>query len=271
VTEKDRPDDPVRSGDALTPLGELQTAFAAHIRDPENQPAPGGVEDRRMKIYRDLFFNNIQTMLAGNFPVLRALYSEPGWLDLVRDFYAHYRCHTPLFTEIAREFLRYLQDFREVREQDPPFLLELAHYEWVEMALELDARELSDIESDPAGDLLEDAPVLSPLAWPLSYRFPVHRISPDFRPQTPPDEPTHILVYRNREDEVKFMQMNNVSRLLLEFLQEDPDRTGLELLNRVAGAIRHPDPEVVIRAGRDLLDDLRNRDVLLGTRRQQTT
>ena len=96
-----------------------------------------------MKIYRDLFFNNIQTMLAGNFPVLRALYSEQDWLALIRAFYAHYRCHTPLFTEIAREFLRYLQDFRETTESDPPFLLELAHYEWVEMALELDDKDLA--------------------------------------------------------------------------------------------------------------------------------
>lgn len=267
MTEKDRPDEPVSPGDAVSPLGELQTVFAAHIRDPENNPAPEGVEDRRMKIYRDLFFNNIQSMLAGNFPVLRAVYTEQGWLALIRDFYAHYRCHTPLFTEIAREFLRYLQDFRETREEDPAFLLELAHYEWVEMALELEERELADKTADPQGNLLAEPPFLSPLAWPLSYRFPVHRISPEFCPESPPDEPTHILVYRNRDHEVKFMQLNSVSRLLLEFLQEDSTSTGLELLNRVAGAIQHPNPEAVIEAGETLLEDLRSRDVLLGTRR----
>ena len=267
MTEKNRPDKTTRPSDTESPLGELQTAFAAHIRDPENEPAPAGVEDRRMKIYRDLFFNNIQTMLAGNFPVLRALHTEQDWLGLIREFYAHYRCHTPLFTEIAREFLRYLQDFRETGEEDPPFLLELAHYEWVEMALELDEKDLAEIATNPEGDLLANPPLLSPLAWPLSYRFPVHRIGPDFRPDAPPDEATHILVYRNREDEVKFMQLNSVSRLLLEFLQEDPASTGLELLNRVAGAIQHPNPATVIEAGGALLEDLRNRDVLLGTRR----
>mgnify|MGYP001820390491 CR=1 FL=1 len=260
MTEKDRPD-------KMSRLGELQTAFAAHIRDPDRQPVPEGVEDRRMKIYRDLFFNNLQSMLAGNFPVLHAIYTEQNWLALIRDFYAHYRCHTPLFTEIAREFLRYLQDFREAQEDDPAFLLELAHYEWVEMALELDEKELADSVANPNGNLLTSPPILSPLAWPLSYRFPVHRISPDFQPSAPPDEPTHILVYRNREDDVKFMQLNSVSRLLLEFLQEDPASTGLELLNRVARTIQHPKPEAVIEAGEALLEDLRNRDILLGTRR----
>jgi hypothetical protein len=35
-----------------------QYEFAAHIRDPEKNAAPPGIEDRRLAIYRDLFFNN---------------------------------------------------------------------------------------------------------------------------------------------------------------------------------------------------------------------
>ena len=38
-------------------------SFAAHIRDPENQAGPAGVEDRRMDIYRQLFFNNISIFI----------------------------------------------------------------------------------------------------------------------------------------------------------------------------------------------------------------
>lgn len=249
-------------------LSQLQTDFAAHIRDPENQPAPAGVEDRRMKIYRDLFFNNIQSMLAGNFPVLRQLHSESDWRDLIRDFYAHYRCQTPLFTEIAREFLRYLQDVREPLNSDLPFLLELAHYEWVELALELEEKELQDFDADPGGDLLSGIPQLSPLAWPLSYRYPVHNITPDHQPSEAPPEPTHLLVYRNRDDEVKFMRLNGVSRLLLSLMQEHPHLSGRELLERVAESIRHPNPESVIQSGAELLGDFRRRDIILGTRRE---
>ena len=50
---------------------DKQYAFAAHIRDPEHRPAPEGIEDRRMAIYRELFFNNIRSLLARNYPVLR--------------------------------------------------------------------------------------------------------------------------------------------------------------------------------------------------------
>ena len=134
------------------------------------------------------------------------------------------------------------------------------------MALSLDERDPLDCMADPEGDLLEGIPVLSPLAWPLSYRYPVHQIKPGYQPDGPPDTPTHILVYRNRRDEVKFMKLNDVSRHLLELLKEHPGATGLELLTQVAATIGHPEPERVIAAGADLLTDLKNKDVLLGTR-----
>jgi hypothetical protein len=240
--------------------------FAAHIRDPENQPPPKGLENRRLAIYRRLFFNNVSSLLAGNFPVLRSLLDDERWRRLVRDFYSEHRCRTPLFPEVAKEFLRYLQDHRGIRPDDPPFLPELAHYEWVELALELDERELDDIAADPDGDLLEGIPVLSPLAWPLSYRFPVHCIRPDHQPDEPPSEATHLLVYRNRSDEVRFMQLNPVTRLLLAQLSDAPGLTGNQHFQRIAGAIDHPEPARLLAAGADVFSELRDRDVLLGTR-----
>lgn len=248
-------------------LHRLQNEFAAHIRDPQRHGKPQGIEDRRMKIYRDLFFNNINSLLASNFPVLRKLLDDGAWNALVRDFYANHRSRTPLFPEIGREFLRYLQDERETREDDPPFLLELAHYEWIELALSLDERSTQDLGAERNGDLLHDTPLLSPLVQVLSYRFPVHRISPDFQPGSAPEQATHLLVYRNRDDEVKFMQLNDVTRLLLEFMQTSPQSSGRDLLEQVASAIGHPDPEKVVSSGAQLLQDLAARDILLGTRR----
>jgi hypothetical protein len=247
-------------------LRTLQMDFAAHIRDPENQAAPADVEDRRMNIYRQLFFNNINKFLASNFPVLRQLYDEKSWQQLARDFYTEHRCQTPLFPELPKEFLRYLQNQRKERPGDPPFLLELAHYEWVELALSMDENEIDDIESNPDGDLMQEVPVLSPLAWPLSFRYPVHQIRPGFEPESPPEKATHILVYRNRSDKVKFMQLNDISRLLLNLLQENRNLTGLELLTEIADSIGHPRPSVVIDSGKKLLQELRSKDVLIGTR-----
>ena len=148
-----------------------------------------------------------------------------------------------------------------------PFLLELAHYEWVELSLELDEREPGDEPVDGDGDLLDGTPVLSPVTRLLSYRFPVHRIGPGFQPAAPPEQPTRLLVYRDASFDVKFMLLNDVSWHLLARIAEAPPLSGRELLAEIAQLLQHPAPERVMSAGADLLEDLRRRGVLLGTRK----
>ena len=246
-------------------LARLQNSFSAHIRDPQSNAAPDGIENRRMAIYRDLFFNNIKSFLAGNFPVLKSLYTDEAWTTLCRDFYRDYRCHTPLFPEIPREFLQYLQDHRN-QPDDPPFMLELAHYEWVELGLALDEASLDDIEVNKNGDLLQGIPVLSPLAWTFTYSYPVHQIRADFQPAKAPGKPTHLLIWRRHDFEIKFMQLNTVSLLLMESMKENTGNTGLELLTGIAEKIKHPNPDVVIEGGKSLLEDLKTKEVIPGTR-----
>ena len=93
-----------------------QYEFAAHIRDPENRPAPSDVEDRRMAIYRELFYNNVEGFIANTFPVLRSLHDEDAWHGMVRDYFSHHRAQTPYFLEIPREFMAWLENERAPRE-----------------------------------------------------------------------------------------------------------------------------------------------------------
>ncbi|MCF7985806.1 MAG: putative DNA-binding domain-containing protein [Thiohalocapsa sp.] len=244
-----------------------QLAFAGHIRDPEHRPAPADIEDRRMAIYRDLFFNNISGLLQTAFPVLYKILGDECWQGLVRDFLVRHRCSTPLFPELAQELLDYLAHEREAHADDPPFMLELAHYEWVELAVGTSEDEADDTLADPAGDLLTGVPLVSPVAWQLSYRYPVHRIGPEYQPSEPDGEPTHLIVYRNRSDGVEFMQINAVTQRLLQLLEAHPDRTGASALQTIAAELAHPDPEKVLAAGQALLEDLRARDIILGSRR----
>ncbi len=245
---------------------ERQHAFAAHIRDPQRVAPPEDVEDRRMRIYRELFYNNVQDFMANSFPVLRELYSDGDWHALIRDYFACHRAHTPLFLQMPQEFLRYLESERGERPEDPPFLWELAHYEWVELALSIDTREIENDGVDAEGDLFTGTPVLSPLAWPLAYRYPVHRIGPEHQPREAPDQPTYLVAYRDRTDDVGFLEMNPVTARLLELFSSEDPGTGAEALRRIAAELGHPKPEVVIEGGLQILADLRSRDVVLGTR-----
>jgi len=256
----------LQSSDSRPEFIKRQYAFAAHIRDPEGAPVPGDVEDRRMGIYRELFYNNVQDFMSNSFPVLRELYGNEQWHLMVRDYFARHRAHTPLFLQMPQEFLRYLEQERDRHPEDPPFLRELAHYEWVELALSIDTREIELAGVDPEGDLLHGVPVLSPLAWPLAYQYPVHRIGPDFRPQEPPQQPTYLVVYRDRDDDVGFLEINPVTARLLAQVSTGDAPTGDTALRQIARELQHPDPETVIRGGLDILQDLRSRDVILGVR-----
>lgn len=242
----------------------LQYAFAAHLRDPQQAPPPAGIEDRRLQIYRDLFYNNIEGFLANAFPVIRRLTDDATWCARVRAFYAQHPCHDPQLHGVASAFVDWLQgDIPGL----PPWLPELAHYEWVELALAVDPAELTPERADPNGDLLDGIPAVSPLAWPLAYRWPVHRISPDHLPDTPPDTPTCLVVYRTRGDEVRFMEVNPVTLRLLEYFSSENPPCGRDALQRIAVALQHPDPAAVVANGADTLRGLRARDIVLGTRR----
>ncbi|MCA1805873.1 MAG: putative DNA-binding domain-containing protein, partial [Xanthomonadaceae bacterium] len=230
-----------------------QYEFAAHIRDPEHHPRPTDVEDRRMAIYRELFFNNVNGFLSSSFPVLRSLLDDDDWTDLARDFFARHQCHTPLFLEIPREFLQYLEQEREARDEDPPFLHELAHYEWLELALAVAEDPEPEAGIDPDGDLLNGQPRLSPLAWAFRYEYPVHRIGPDFQPDAPEPNGVFLLVYRDPDDKVHFLELNPVSARLFSLLRDEPGITGRIALERIASELGHARPEVVTKGGLEVL------------------
>ncbi len=219
-----------------------------------------------MDIYNELFYNNVASFISDGFPVIRSLYSDQDWHALVRDFFVSHHCKTPLFLEIAQEFRQYLESERN-NPQDPPFLKELAHYEWVETAVGIAEEEIDDSHTDINGDLLDGIPVLSPLAMPLQYQFDVQHIKPEYQPDTTPEQPTCIIVYRNRADEVGFMEINPVSLRLVQLIATQPDQTGRQHLQLIAKELNHPKPEVVITGGTETLETLRSKEIILGSRR----
>lgn len=247
---------------------QVQRQFAGHIRDPQGQAAPAGIEDRRMAIYRDLFYRNIEGFISGAFPVLHAILPEAQWHGLVRDFMRHHHCQSPYFLEISQEFIGYLQQ-REAQPDDPVFMLELAHYEWVELALDV-----ADVEPDWAaidanGYLLAGQPVVSPTAWSLAYRYPVHHIGSGWQAEAAAQQPaSYLIVYRNREDVVKFMEINAVTARLLELIGADASLSGRQLLEQLAREIAHDDVSQFIQLGLEILRKLQASGIVLGVRVQ---
>ena len=173
---------------------QRQQQFAARIRDPQGTALPEQIPPERMAIYERLFFNANRSFFDSGFPVLRGVLGEARWQRLVRAFLRDHGSHTPYFLEIGQSFLDWLEDGFGAEAEDPPFLFELAHYERVELALDISQAQLP-------------REGWSPLAWPLAYRWPVQRLCADYRPHQPPSEPTLLLVWRDAGERVRFQQL----------------------------------------------------------------
>lgn len=210
-------------------LRAQQHALTRHLRDPASVEAPAGMDPRRTGVYRRLLFNNVSGLLANGFPVSVALLGESRWNGLMKQFYGTHECQTPLFTGLAAEFVEWL---RNLPDPPHPALAELAHYEWVETALyQMDAEPLRPLAS---GELRDLHLQLSPLAWPLLYHWPVHRLGPAHAPCERPDHPTTLLARRDRDGEVRFSELGILAAQLLHDVAQAPGLPAGTYLHRLA-------------------------------------
>lgn len=248
-----------------TDFQALQREFAAHLRNPDTHPAPAGIEDRRLDIYRNLFFNNVNGFLRQGFPVLHSLLDSDRWQRLARAFFERHASQTPYFLEIPQEFVSFLASGQGSEPDDPPFMLELAHYEWMELVLDASTETFPETGFHPEGDLLRAIPELSPLHEILSYHFPVHKICTEFQPQDALEQPVWLLVYRDRDDCVRFMEINAPTARLLQLIAEHPKDTGKAVVGRLAEEMQFADVAALETFSREILQQMRERDILIGT------
>ena len=219
----------------LAPFQHYQYQFGRYLRDPQ-QPLPSGVAAERGEVYAELLFNNLRNFIDACCPVCRLIVGEPRWTDLIRAFFIGHRCHSPLFRDIPREFVHWLQDDPQHSAHLPPFIPHLAHYEWLELAADVHPGEVA--AARPVAEVLASTLFTNPTLQLGIYPWPVQQISAEFQPLTPDNTPTCLAVYRDSSDTVRFTQLNPLSAHLLNLLQAQPltGQAALQQLARDAGS-----------------------------------
>lgn len=250
-------------GQNLQAFQSLQLDFAAHIRNPELNPIPAGIEARRMAIYARLIYNNIENFCATRFKRAKELLGDAGWDSLVRDFVHRHESKSPYFSQIAEEFLAYLALERD-RANDPPFLLEMCHFDWLPLYLDRLPGEIPSYQSIP--EPLVATLKTSELVQVRRYEWPVHKLSAEFQPSEPPPNPTWVLAFRNRADKVDQKVVDGFTATLVERFREPVvGRIGVEsVLGDAATLTRERMEKIEAR-----LHDLIELDVLLFTDEQR--
>ncbi len=249
----------------------IQQQWTQFLRTPAQASPPANVDSRRLIIYRQLILSNISSLLKSTFPVLHNLLTSQQWDTLIEAYCANHAAQTPLFTQFATEFLAFLIHDAEGLENYPPFILELAHYEWLEWALFIEPEPIP-IEISPfapisaLAQLWQATPVLSPFLSLQCYRYPVHQLCSEYQPLEPPEEATYLLVYRDKTEQIQFVLLNPVSARLLEKLLNNTDKTTHTLLIEIAEELQHPDAHQVINHGQQLLSQWVDMGIIIGQR-----
>ncbi len=231
-------------------LSKLQKAFTEHLRDPEHVPVPEGLDKRRMSVYSELIFNNVSSLLSDFFPVIRSIVSDAAWQTMVRNFFISHQSQTPYFMELSGEFVQYLSQ-TQLSADLPDYLIELAHYEWIELALFT----MDEAHPDPIDDQqVSDLPLaLTALAQPLAYSYPVHRISPEFQPDRPGDTVSSLLVCRIPDESVRFFELQPLAFHMLQEMQQKPGLIPREWLQAKADEFGIEEKSDFVRNGTSLL------------------
>lgn len=240
-----------------------QHAFTAHIRDPKKNPKPNDVNEERMAVYREGVYKNIFESASVCFPVCQATLSEQEWDSIIRKFVANHHASSPIFRDIPHELVKFLDTDAET----PDYIKQLAHYEWVELAISMQQTDvnLNNMMLSNTSDLLKEVPVMAPAHMLLQYDYPVQKISAQFKPEH--IESTHLLVFRNESFAVNFIELNLMTYALLNMINEGI--TGKQALTLLAEQIQHPEPNVIIEFGHGVLQDLLQQQAIIGSRLNQ--
>ncbi|MGQ4276177.1 HvfC family RiPP maturation protein [Pseudidiomarina sp. E22-M8] len=200
---------------------QTQLEFAKWLRSPHAaETGFGDIEPRRLAIYRRLIHANIRQFISSGFPVLQSLLTEQQWQQLLTEFVAQHRSDSPLFSDIGSEFVSFLTSDGVRLEDYPGWLFDLARYERMEVDVQF-----ASLSTDYQPLTLRSETQylhLNPTAEIGIFDYPVAQINSDFQPQQPLATPYFVLVYQIPAGQVQFIELNSLTALALDLLQQKP-------------------------------------------------
>ncbi|MDN7123397.1 putative DNA-binding domain-containing protein [Pseudidiomarina sp. 1APP75-32.1] len=200
---------------------QTQLEFARWLRSPNAADEKfADIEQRRLAIYRRLIHANIKQFVATGFPVLHQLLTQEQWRNLLASFVAQHRSDSPLFSDIGTEFVAFLASGKLADADYPQWLFDLARYERMEVDVQF--AHLDDA-FQPLNEIDEGTTLhVNPTAQVGIFDYPVAQINADFRPTAALDVPYFVLVYQSPEGRVQFLELNSLTALAIDLLQQKP-------------------------------------------------
>ncbi|MFZ2727208.1 MAG: DoxX family membrane protein [Methylococcaceae bacterium] len=241
---------------------QKQRQFLAYLKNPKQEPLPEGFAEQGSSIYVDLLYNKFNDSLLLCFPITHSLLGEIVWQQTIKDFIALHHCQSPYYRQIPDEFMQYLQT-QWLNNTDYPYLIELAHFEWVELILAITEADSINTDNTPVDNWLDYRPVFAPVLQLLHYNYPVHRINADYQSTEKPQQATQILAFRDNNEDVQFIELSPATARLIEILCQT-NYSIAETLQQLARELQHPQPELLFNFAIETLKDLMQQGAIVG-------
>ncbi|HJW32208.1 MAG TPA: putative DNA-binding domain-containing protein [Holophagaceae bacterium] len=195
----------------------------------------------RLAVYRDLVQFALTDPVEDCYPITRALLESAGaWKECLAAFLESRTIQSPYYRDVAPAFLAWLLDSGWGAERWP-CLVPLAHWEHLEL-------ELLRHPDGEAGGGSPDPTLASAILPDVTLRnltYPCHVQEAEEADPIPPEGPSHLLAWRDREGTFRSLELSaTASALLARWLAGDP-------LGPAAEAVG-ADPDAALSLARDL-------------------
>lgn len=266
------------TSDAAPALRDTQRVFARFVLDPSfepsqvsQQPELGEVSPARVEVYRRLVRNAMRSTIRRFIPRTAARLGDARFEAEVWAWLADEGPRSRFFRDVPLEFGRFIErrwpalGRADGADTLPPYLLDLARHELIEMEVDAaaPAPAVEAVEGEVAGLDLAAAIRFDPAVRLARYAHAVHElpIEVDDRSSAPP-RATTLLVYRDPEHEVRFLSLSPFGAALCERLLAGCS-LGEAVSAAAADAHETLDDTLLVRAA-TLLADLAERGAALG-------
>lgn len=234
-----------------------------------------------VNLYASLIEIGRLDLMASVYPCIKALLGKK-FRDLVLAYYEtlppdHYNLNRS-----ANRFAGYLEQYESTLVSRHPFIVELAHFEWIELeVMEAESANLialgsahaskrgrgvkpnaeTNLESE-AQDFVSTSPRLADVVVLHKYQYPVMAISKTLLdgeklPRRVKKETTNMAIYRdNKSHQCRFLELGAMAFEALQMVQAQPGITYGELLKSVCQS-SSDSPAETVEAFLELLEELK--------------
>lgn len=197
----------------------LQSQLTDYCRR-EGASLPRGVDPNRVSVYRRLIFSNISETLRRAYPIAAHLLEGERWDFLVESFFSEHKIASPYLWQMPKEFWHFVDEGGFSEEWDLPYLDDLLHFEWLEIAVHM----MADGESPPytdKGDPMRDRLIVNPDHSIDPFRYPVFKGSSEEWAARPGNY--FLLTYREPIDcTVHYIELSPLCTIIFELLRNAP-------------------------------------------------